>query len=175
VLARYLDFFPNVHPNAFVHPNATVIGDVTLDDEVSVWPGCVLRGDQGAIRVGAWTSIQDGTIAHATGGESTTTIGARVVCGHRVILHGCKVGSDCLLGMGSILLDNCEIGDECVIGAGALVPVGRKIPPRSLVLGIPGRVVREITAAERKQIDHGVETYRRLLREHKHGPGGDHG
>ena len=101
--------------------------------------------------MGACTSIQDGTIAHATGGESTTTIGARVVCGHRVILHGCKVGSDCLLGMGSTLLDNCEIGDECVIGAGALVPVGRKIPPRSLVLGIPGRVVREITAASEEQ------------------------
>jgi carbonic anhydrase/acetyltransferase-like protein (isoleucine patch superfamily) len=167
MIQRYLGLEPAIDPSAFVHEAATLIGDVTLGEEASVWPGCVLRGDQGAIRIGNWTSIQDGTIAHATGGQSTTTIGARVVCGHRVILHGCTVGNDCLIGMGSILLDNCEIGDECVIGAGALVPVGRKIPPRSLVLGIPGKVVRSITAQERAQIDHGVATYRRLAKEHR--------
>ena len=144
MLARYLDFFPNVHPNAFVHVNATVIGDVTLEDEVSVWPGCVLRGDQGAIRVGAWTSIQDGTIAHATGGESTTTIGARVVCGHRVILHGCTVGEGSLVGINSVVMNGARIGKGVLIGANTLIAEGKEIPDGVLVLGSPGRAVREL-------------------------------
>jgi carbonic anhydrase/acetyltransferase-like protein (isoleucine patch superfamily) len=123
----------------------------------------VLRGDQGAIRIGEETSIQDGSIAHATGGLSTTTIGARCTVGHKALLHGCSVSDDCLIGMGAILMDNCEIGTETIIAAGALVPVGRVIPPRSLVVGVPGKVVRQLSDEDVVQyIHHGTEEYLRL-------------
>jgi carbonic anhydrase/acetyltransferase-like protein (isoleucine patch superfamily) len=105
----------------------------------------VLRGDQGAIVIGQETSIQDGTIAHATAGWSTTSVGDRVTVGHRVVLHGCTVGSDCLIGMGAILLDGSEISAESMVGAGSLVPSGRRFPPRSLIMGSPARVVRQLS------------------------------
>jgi carbonic anhydrase/acetyltransferase-like protein (isoleucine patch superfamily) len=123
----------------------------------------VLRGDQGSIVVGEGSNLQDGTIAHATGGLSTTHVGARCTIGHRVLLHGCRVEDDCLIGMGAILLDNCVIGAGSIVGAGALVPKGKVIPPRSLVLGIPGKVIRAVTDAEFvEHIQHGYLEYQRL-------------
>jgi carbonic anhydrase/acetyltransferase-like protein (isoleucine patch superfamily) len=169
MIDRYLAHEPVIDPTAWVHPTAVVIGEVRLGARVGVWPTCVLRGDQGAIHVGDETNVQDGTICHATGGVSRTTVGTRCTIGHRVVLHGCTVGDDCLVGMGSILLDNAEIGPECVIGAGALVPVGARIPPRSLVLGMPGRVVRAVTERDLERIRLGHQTYLRLLEEHRGG------
>jgi carbonic anhydrase/acetyltransferase-like protein (isoleucine patch superfamily) len=152
----------NVDPTAWIHPSAVLMGDVTLSARVSVWPTVVLRGDQGEIVVGEDSNLQDGTIAHATGGFSTVRVGARVTVGHRVILHGCQVGDDVLVGMGSILLDNCVIEPWCLIAAGALVPVGARIPSGSVVMGNPGRVVRQFTDRDRAMIEGGVAAYRML-------------
>lgn len=153
---------PSIDPSAWVHPSASILGDVQLGPRVSVWPGVVLRGDQGAIVVGEETNLQDLTCAHATGGFSTVTIGARVTVGHRVILHGCTVEDDCLIGMGSILLDNCHIERGCIIGAGAVVPVGMRIPAGSLVLGMPAKVVRPLRDKDYEQIRGGYQAYLEL-------------
>jgi carbonic anhydrase/acetyltransferase-like protein (isoleucine patch superfamily) len=163
----YGSLAPRLHPTAFVHASAQLLGDVTLAEETSVWPGVVLRGDQGAIVIGAQTNLQDLTVAHATGGLSTVTIGARVTVGHRVILHGCTVEDDCLIGMGSILLDNCVIGAGSIVGAGAVVPVGMRVPPGSLVLGMPARVVRPTGEKDRVQIATGCRAYLELAAKYR--------
>jgi len=139
---------PILGRDVFVAPNATLIGEVELGDEASVWFGAVLRGDIGAIRVGPRTNVQDLACLHLTDGVSTTNIGADVTIGHGAILHGCTVGDGCLIGMGSILLDNAVIGAGSVIAAGALVPPRMIIPPRSLVKGSPAKIVREVSAEE---------------------------
>jgi len=162
----HLKLSPQIDPSCWVDPTAVIIGDVVLGPEVSVWPTTVLRGDQGRIEVGAQTNLQDGTIAHATGGWSTVTIGERCTVGHRVLLHGCRVESDCLIGMGAILLDNCTIGRWSVVGAGALVTANTVIPARSLVLGSPAKVVRQLSDTELKRwIIHGCDEYLKLLNE----------
>jgi carbonic anhydrase/acetyltransferase-like protein (isoleucine patch superfamily) len=129
---------------AFVAENAAVMGDVTLGEGVSIWFGCVLRGDDAAIRIGDRTNIQDLTMVHPDPGVPCA-IGADVTVGHRAILHGRAIGDRCLIGMGAILLSGSAIGEESIIGAGAMVTEGKVIPPRSLVLGIPGRIVRRVT------------------------------
>ena len=158
---------PQVDETAYVDETALLIGDVQLGARASVWPGCVLRGDEGAIRVGEESSIQDLTVIHNTGGVTTTHIGPRVTVGHRVVLHGCRIESDAIIGMGAILLDNATIGPWCIIGAGSLVPMGRTIPTRSLVIGVPGRVVRQLNDAEIEQIKHGHQEYLRLAELHR--------
>lgn len=167
-IERYRDHIPQIDPTAYVHGSAVIIGEVSLAAGVSVWPGVVLRGDQGAVVVGEETNLQDGTIAHATGGLSSTRIGARCTVGHRVLLHGCIVQDDCLIGMGAILMDNCHIGAGSVIGAGALVTKDRVIPPRSLVLGSPGRVIKTLSEEESARIaSHGHQEYLRLASEYR--------
>ncbi len=160
----YNGMSPTVDAEAWVHASATLIGDVVVKARATVWPGCVLRGDQGVVLIGEETSIQDGSIAHCTGGISTTVIGDRCTVGHRVILHGCIVEDDCLIGMGAILLDNCRIGSGSIIGAGALIPVGKVIPPRSKVMGVPGRIVGEVTDWEHElMIGGGHHEYQKML------------
>jgi carbonic anhydrase/acetyltransferase-like protein (isoleucine patch superfamily) len=134
---------PSIHPTAFIAPNASVMGDVTIEAEASVWYGAVLRGDMAPIVIGSQSNLQDGTTVHVDE-EVPCRIGSRVGVGHRVILHGCTVEDECLIGMGSILLNNVVIGTGSVVGAGAVLPEGMKVPPRSLVLGVPGRVVRQV-------------------------------
>lgn len=170
MISSWQGLSPSIHPTAWVHPSAVIIGDVTLGPRVSVWPNCVLRGDQGAIVIGEETNLQDGTIAHATGGFSTVVVGARCTVGHRALLHGCRVGDDCLVGMGSILLDNAEIGDWSIVGAGALVSVRTVIPARSMALGMPAKVTRAIGERDEKQIRTGHATYLRLMEEHRGEP-----
>lgn len=150
---------PRVHPEAWVHGSAWLLADVTVGARASIWPGVVLRGDQGAVIIGEDTNVQDLAVAHATGGISTVEIGARVTVGHRAILHGCVVEDDCLVGMGSILLDNCHIEPWCLIGAGAVVPPGMRVPSGSLVLGSPARVVRPLRDKDREAIRTGCRTY----------------
>jgi len=158
----------NIHPTAFVHDLAVVLGDVTLGERVSVWPTAVLRGDTSSIVVGAESNVQDGTIIHVDW-NVPATIGARVAIGHRAIVHGATIEDDCLIGMGAILLNGVRVGCGSIIGAGAVCPEGMVIPPRSLVLGVPGRVVRETTPAERERIAHTVASYLRLQVEHREG------
>jgi gamma-carbonic anhydrase len=158
---------PRIGRAVFVAPNATVIGDVELGDEASVWFGAVLRGDCGRIRIGARTNVQDLACVHMTTDLSHAIIGADVTIGHGAILHGCKVGDRCLIGMGSIVLDNAEIGEGSLVAAGAVVTPGTIVPPRSLVVGNPGRVKREVSEREgRMGVDgaaHYLEAARRYL------------
>jgi carbonic anhydrase/acetyltransferase-like protein (isoleucine patch superfamily) len=151
--------WPTLGRDVFIAPNATVIGDVVLGDDVSVWFGAVLRGDIGPIRIGPRTNVQDLACIHLTHGVSTTNIGADVTIGHGAILHGCTVGDGCLIGMGSVLLDNAQIGAGSVIAAGSIVPPRMQVPPRSLVRGNPGRVVRAVTDEEAAMGPSGAEHY----------------
>lgn len=159
---------PEVAASAFVHSRASVCGTVRLADDVSVWGGAVIRGDTEQITIGAGSNIQDLTMVHADLGVPTV-VGARVTVGHRAILHGCTVDDDVLIGMGAILLNRCHIGSGSIIGAGALVAEGVVIPPNSLVLGVPGKVVRATTEAERARAAATGLTYRRLAEAHRDG------
>jgi carbonic anhydrase/acetyltransferase-like protein (isoleucine patch superfamily) len=159
---------PDINPSAFVHPGAFVIGDVTLGARVSVWPTAVLRGDTAAIVVGEDSNVQDGTIVHVDHGVPCT-IGPRVGIGHRAVIHGATVEHDSLIGMGAILLNNVVVGTGSIVGAGAVCPEGLIIPPNSLVLGVPGRVVRSTTDAERERIARTVRSYLELQAEHRAG------
>jgi carbonic anhydrase/acetyltransferase-like protein (isoleucine patch superfamily) len=152
-----------IHPTAFIAPTAAVMGDVTLGQEASVWYGAVLRGDMAPIVVGAQSNIQDGTIVHVDEGVPCQ-VGQRVGVGHRVILHGCTVEDDCLIAMGSVLLNGVIIGTGSVVAAGAVVPEGMRVPPNSLVMGIPGRIIRAVDAALAERV---VETWRHYVDEAK--------
>lgn len=133
------DRVPNVHEDAYVHPDATVIGDVTLGAGTSVWPGAVLRGDYGTITVGEKTSIQDGTIVHATH-DKATTIGSRCVVGHLVHLEGCTIEDDTLVGSGSIVLHDAVVRSGALVGAGAVVGNNVEVPAHAMALGIPAKM-----------------------------------
>ncbi len=149
---------PKVAETALGADNIALIGDVTLGEHVTVWYGCTLRGDILPITVGDGTDIQDGCTVHV-GEREETVIGRRVVVGHNALLHGCVVEDGCLIGMGAILLSGCRIGAGSVVAAGALVTEGTVIPPRSLVMGVPGRVVRSITDLEAAEILRDADSY----------------
>jgi carbonic anhydrase/acetyltransferase-like protein (isoleucine patch superfamily) len=149
---RFENLEPRIHTNAFVHSGAHVIGEVTVKEHASIWPGAVLRGDQGSITIGARTSVQDNSVAHATIQQSQTVVGDECTIGHRVILHGAKVGDRCLVGMGSTLLDHVELGEFCFVGANSLITMNKVFPPRSFILGSPAKRVREVTAEEMEWI-----------------------
>lgn len=153
------DLVPNVHPSAFVHPRAVLIGDVTVGPECSIWPNATLRGDDGKIVLGARCSVQDGTVIHMTDGMSDTCVGDEVTIGHNVTLHGAKVGSHCIVGMGSVVLDNAEIGEWSIVGAGAVVTMNKKFPPGCLILGSPAKVVRVLTDEDREWIGYSWKRY----------------
>ena len=146
-LARYLGRTPDTARAVFVAPNATVIGDVTLGEQSSVWYGCVLRGDINSIVVGDGTNVQDGTIVHLAD-DYGVRIGKRTTIGHAAIIHACDIGDDCLIGMGATILDGAVIGDRCLVGANALVTQRFVAPPGSLILGAPAKVVRPLKEAE---------------------------
>ena len=159
---------PTIHPDAFIHAAAVVIGDVTLGARVSVWPTAVIRGDTAPIVVGEDSNVQDGTIVHVDHGVPCT-IGARVGIGHRAIIHGATVEHDSLIGMGAILLNHVVVGTGSIIGAGAVCPEGMIVPPNSLVLGVPGRVIRQTSEAERERIAKTVRAYLELQDAHRAG------
>jgi carbonic anhydrase/acetyltransferase-like protein (isoleucine patch superfamily) len=153
---------------AFIHPLAFVCGDVTMAAHVSVWPTAVIRGDTAPIIIGESSNVQDGTVIHVDHGVPTT-IGARVAIGHRAIVHGSTIHDDFLIGMGAILLNRVVVGSGSIIGAGAVCREGMEVPPNSLVLGVPGRVVRATTDQERERIAHTVAIYVELQERHRRG------
>jgi carbonic anhydrase/acetyltransferase-like protein (isoleucine patch superfamily) len=157
-----------IDPTAYIHPAAHVYGDVTLGARASVWPTAVLRGDTAPIVVGPDSNVQDGTVVHVDPGVPAT-IGARVGIGHRAVVHGATVEDDCLIGMGAILLNGVVVGSGSIVGAGALCPEGMRVPPNSLVLGVPGRVVRATTEAERERIARTVAAYLAHQERHRRG------
>lgn len=136
-----------IHPTAYVAPNATIVGEVRIAAEASVWFGCVLRGDNAPITVGARTNVQDLVVIHVDEGEPCT-LGEGVTVGHRAVLHGATIEDGALIGIGAIVLNGAVVGRESIVGAGAVVPEGMSIPPRHLALGIPARTVRELAAEE---------------------------
>lgn len=150
---------PKIHPNAFVHPRATVIGQVIIEEGASIWPGVVLRGDMGLIRIGKNTSIQDGTICHMTSDYSETIIGNNVTVGHGVIVHGAIVEDYCLIGMGSILLDQAHIGTYSFVAAGSLVTGKKTFEKESFLCGSPAKFLRPINEHEKNMITGSVEHY----------------
>jgi carbonic anhydrase/acetyltransferase-like protein (isoleucine patch superfamily) len=153
---------------SYIHPTAVVIGNVTLGERVSVWPTAVIRGDSDRIDIGDDSNVQDGTVIHADEGIPTR-IGKRVAIGHRAIVHGSIIEDDCLIGMGAILLNGVHVGTGSIIGAGAVCTEGMQIPEHSLVLGVPGRRVRDTTDAERGRIRATVEAYLELQQRHQSG------
>jgi carbonic anhydrase/acetyltransferase-like protein (isoleucine patch superfamily) len=159
---------PSIDPTAFVHPDALIFGDVMLGARVSIWPTAVLRGDTDRIVVGDESNVQDGTIIHVDHGVPTT-IGTRVAIGHRAIVHGATIDDSCLIAMGAILLNGVQVGSGSIVGAGAVCREGMRIPPNSLVLGVPGRVVRETTDTERERIARTVQSYLDLQQAHRRG------
>lgn len=159
----------SIHPTAWVAPGAIVLGDVTLGERSSVWYGAILRGDNDRIVVGAETNLQDGTIVHVDEGVPCL-IGRRVGVGHRALLHGCTVEDECLIGMSSTILNRAVIGTGSVVAAGALVPEGMKVPPGSLVMGVPGRVVRPVDDQLRERIQMTWVHYIEQARRHRLSP-----
>lgn len=143
---------PKLGRGAYVAPTASVIGDVVIGDESSIWFGTVVRGDVFPIRIGARTNVQDNAVIHVTGGKSATTIGDDVTIGHLALVHGCTIGSRCLIGMGSILLDDAIVEDDCLVAAGSLVPPRMRVPARSLVMGRPAKVVRTLELEDLEHI-----------------------
>lgn len=162
-----LDYFatPRVSPSAFVAETAVVLGDVHIEDEASVWYGAVLRGDKGRITVSRKANVQDGAIVHSGPGEDAF-IGESVTVGHGAIIHGCTIGNFSLIGMGAIVLSKAEIGDHCVIGAGAVVKEGDRIPAGSLVVGVPGKVIKQLSPEQMKGAEANCEEYVELSRKY---------
>src|SRR5258708_2921323 len=139
---------PRLHPTVFVDSSAQVIGDVEIGEESSVWMCVVIRGDVNAIRIGKRSNVQDGTIVHVMTKTHPTTIGDSVTIGHGAIVHGCTIEDTCLIGMGAILLNGAHVGTGSIVAAGTLLVEGMTVPPRSLVMGSPGKVKRTLTDAE---------------------------
>lgn len=152
-------FTPQLGENVFIAEGAKVIGDVVLGDRSSVWFNSVLRGDVAPIRIGTDCNIQDLSMVHGTFNKCGTTLGDRVTVGHSVNLHGTTIGNKCLIGMGSIVMDLSQIGELSVVGAGSLITENSQFPARSLILGRPGKFIRELTAQEIEFLDRSADNY----------------
>lgn len=159
MIRAYRSITPRIAPSAYVDETAQVIGDVELGEESSLWMNVVVRGDVNWIRIGRRTNIQDGTIVHVMRDTHPTTVGNEVTVGHGVILHGCTVADRCLIGMRAVLLNGAEVGEDCIVAAGTLLPEDASIPPRSLVMGTPGKVRRELTPDEVASIKDYADRY----------------
>ena len=164
-ISRHLDCTPRIHASVFTAANATILGDVTIGEESSVWFQTVLRADIHRIVIGPRTNIQDGAIVHLAD-EFGVEVGELVTVGHKAILHACKVDNEVLIGMGAIVLDGAEIGARSIVGAGALVTGGRQFPAGSLILGSPAKVVRTLSLEEQAGIRVWADRYVQLSREY---------
>ena len=150
---------PRIHPTAYIDASAQVIGDVEIGEQSSVWMTVVIRGDVHEIRVGRRSNIQDGTIVHVMKDRYATVVGDDVTIGHAAVVHGCTIEDRCLVGMGAILLNGARIGSGSIVAAGTLVVEGMQVPPRSLVMGSPGKVKRGLTDAEVDEIQMYADRY----------------
>lgn len=166
VIKPYQGKTPKIAASAFIGDGAVIIGDVEIGEHASIWYNCVLRADVGMIRVGARSNVQDGSCLHMTTDLSHAIIGEECTIGHKAIVHGATVEDGALIGMGSILLDNAVIGTESLVGAGTIVSARTVIPPYSLVLGQPGKVVRQLGTEMRLEGRRGAAHYVELAAEH---------
>lgn len=155
---------PKVPGSVWIAPDAWVIGDSELGDEVSAFFGTVIRGDIEPIRVGAGTNLQEGVLLHTSTGLTPCVVGMNVTVGHHAIIHGCKIGNNCVIGMGSTILDGAEIGDNCILGANSLVTMNTKIQSGWMAFGSPAKAVRPLSPEELKSIPDQAKHYRELAR-----------
>lgn len=169
MIYAYKDHKPKIPKSVFVAPNATVIGDVEIGEDSSIWFNVLIRGDVNRIRIGAQTNIQDGSILHVTLDEWPLHVGDGVTVGHGAILHGCTIGDHCLIGMGARVLDGAHIGANCLVAAGSLVREGVKVPENSLVAGVPAIVKRSLSQKEIEQIACSSERYVRYKKSYMEG------
>ncbi len=167
MLRSFKEFSPKVHPSAYVDELAAVIGEVEIAEGASVWPGAVLRGDMGPIKIGRNSSVQDNCVCHATRGLSITLIGENVSVGHGAILHGCKVSDNCVIGMNSVVMDNAEVGEWSIVAAGAVITQGKKFPPKSVIAGVPAKVLKEAGEATMNYIKWNGEEYKEIVEYYK--------
>ncbi len=165
-LTRNLSIGPTVHATAYVHAKAVIIGNVTIGAKASVWPCAVLRGDVAPIEVGEGSNVQDGAVVHVADGLPAK-IGARVTVGHLAMIHACVIGDECLIGMHATVLDGAVIGARSIVGANSLVTKGAQVPPGSLVMGSPAKVVRPLTAAEQAALPGWAEKYVKVAAHHR--------
>jgi carbonic anhydrase/acetyltransferase-like protein (isoleucine patch superfamily) len=168
VLQRYLAQLPRVAESAYLAPTAVLVGSVELGEGVSVWHGAVLRGDLNRVSVGARSNLQDGSVVHV-GDRDAASIGEDVVVGHRAVIHGCRVEDGVLVGIGATILDGSVIGHGSVIAAGAVVTAGTTVPPRSLVVGMPGKVKRTLSEEDEGFHRELAAKYTRLAHNYRHG------
>lgn len=162
-MIRYFERKPSVHNAAFVAPGAVVLGDVTIAEESSIWFNATLRADINSITIGPRSNIQDGAVVHVDD-DFPAVVGEYVTCGHKAILHGCTVDNEVLVGMNSTLLDGVRVGARSIIGADALLTMNTDIPPGSLVLGSPGKIVRQLSQEEQRSIKGWATRYIELSR-----------
>lgn len=155
---------PQIHKNAFIADSADVLGQVIMGEGSSIWYGAVVRGDIENIKIGKYTNIQDNATVH-TETNIPTELGDYTVVGHNAIIHGCRVGNNCLIGMGAIVLNRAVIGDNSIIAAGSLITEGKIIPPNSLVMGTPGKIVRQVTEKEIEDIKKNAIRYYELWKD----------
>ena len=165
---------PHIHKSAYIAENATIIGDVRVGVQSSVWPGAVLRGDFSSITIGKYTSIQDNCVIHAEGNisgsfypEYPAVIGDFCTVGHGAVLHGCTIGDRTLVGAHALVFNNTTIGTGSIIGMGSVVPENKEVPPRSVVVGIPGKVIRKVTEEEWERSKTHAEVYAELAQKYK--------
>ena len=144
MILKFKEFYPNIAPNAWIAPSADLIGNIEIGADSSVWFGCVIRSDVNEVRIGKNTNIQDLSCIH-TDTNSKTIIGDNVTIGHKVMLHGCKIEDNCLIGMSATILDDAVIGEGSIVGANSLVTSGKVFPPRSMIMGSPAKVVKQLT------------------------------
>jgi carbonic anhydrase/acetyltransferase-like protein (isoleucine patch superfamily) len=159
VIRSYRGQWPKIASSAYVDPAATIIGDVTIGESSSVWPGAVIRGDINTIRIGARTNIQDGAVLHVMREKFGLELGDSVTVGHGAVLHGCKIESRVLVGMGAIVLNGAHVGGGSIIAAGTLVLEGTAVPPGSLFLGHPGKFLRGLAPEDLESIDRYAARY----------------
>ncbi|MEM2918527.1 MAG: gamma carbonic anhydrase family protein [Candidatus Altiarchaeota archaeon] len=155
-----------ISKGAYIHSTAVIYGDVTIGENSSIWPNAVLRGDKNSILIGKETNIQDNVVIHTTE-RSKVIVGNKVSIGHGAILHGCIIKDNCIIGMGAIVMDNSVIEENCIIAAGAVVTSGKKIPKGSLAVGIPAKVVRELSKEEILDIEKNALSYVKLAKKYK--------
>ncbi|MCS7063732.1 MAG: gamma carbonic anhydrase family protein [Methylacidiphilales bacterium] len=146
-ISRYLGASPQIHPLSFIHPRSVLIGAVVVEALASIWPGAVLRGDINQIHIGEGSNVQDNAVVHVAN-DFPCTIGRHVTIGHGAVVHACNVEDQCLIGIHATILDGSIIGSGSLIAAGTLIPPSTHIPPKSLVMGVPGKVIRERTPEE---------------------------
>lgn len=167
-ISPYQGVAPRLGADVYLHPGATIIGDVVLDEHCSVWPGAVIRGDVNSIRIGRGSNVQDLSVLHVSHRSewdpagAPLVVGAHVTIGHRVILHGCTIGDECLIGMGSIVMDKAVLQQHVLLGAGSLVPEGRVLESGFLYLGSPAKKIRPLTEKEIAHFMYSARHYMRL-------------